>query len=267
MAARQRGDSRESAYLAEENATELWRHILRETRFHRRPSDGSAAAEKWNQRLLYLMAAAVFRSMERLVRQRRWRKLMDTVEAYADGEVTKKQLCDAWETCGVNTYKLPAANAAAAHSTHLLPDDYKVREGVDFVSDAAGYLGAVAAGVLKEDAGLDAARAVWKEPAFQDAKRGHERTMCALIRDIFGNPYRAPAAIDLAWLAWLAWHDGTILNLARTMYANKRFHDLPVLGAALDEAGCADAVLLAHCRGPGPHVRGCWAVDLVLGKN
>jgi hypothetical protein len=264
MAARKRLSTQEPLYLAEENATKLWGHILRDTRFHRRPSDGSAAAEKWNHRLLYLMAAALFRSMQRLVPQRRWRRVLDTVEAYADGEATSNDLFKAYEAGQLNTDKLPAANTAAAHCIHLLPDDYKVREGVDYVSDAAGYLGAVAAGVLKPDEGLGMTMAVWKEPAFLDAKRAHEKVLCALIRDIFGNPYRPPPVIDPAWLAWSG---GTIPNLARTMYASKRFRNLPILGDALEEAGCPDEALLAHCRGPGPHVRGCWALDLILAKE
>ena len=40
-----------------------------------------------------------------------------------------------------------------------------------------------------------------------------------------------------------------------------------VLADALEDAGCDSQELLAHCRGGGPHVRGCWAVDLVLGKK
>ena len=56
-------------------------------------------------------------------------------------------------------------------------------------------------------------------------------------------------------------------KLARTIYDDRRFDLLPILADALEEAGCGDAEILAHCRGPGPHVRGCWAVDLVLGKE
>jgi hypothetical protein len=264
MAARRRVGPRESAYLAEENATQLWALLRSETRFNRRLAKGRETGLDYNHRLLYLMAAAVFRSMQRLVTQRRWRSLLDTVEAYADGGATFDQLLNAYEAGGVNDHKLPAANAAAAYCIHLLLDDYKVLEGVDFVSDAAGYLGAVAAGVLKEDVGLDGARSVWKEPAFQDAKRAHERVLCALIRDSFGNPYRPPPTIGPVWLAW---NDGMIPNMAQTMCASKRFRDLPILGDALEEAGCADEALLAHCHGPGPHVRGCWAVDAILAKE
>jgi hypothetical protein len=55
-------------------------------------------------------------------------------------------------------------------------------------------------------------------------------------------------------------------QIALAIYEDHRFADLPVLADALTEAGCADADLLGHLRSPGPHVRGCWAVDLLLGK-
>jgi hypothetical protein len=260
MAAKKRGGARESTYLTAEDATELWASLRDETRFTRRAVKGPDTGDEYNQRLLYLMAAAVFRTVERLVPRRRWRKLLDIVEAYADGEATSDQLFDAYEAAGVDTSELPAAKAAAAECIHMLPDDYKVLEGVDYVTDAAGYRAAVAAGVLEKDAGLDEARAVWDEPAFRDAKRAHERALCGLIRDIFGNPYR-PVAVDPGWLS------PTAVSLARGIYAEKAFDRLPVLADALLEAGCSDEQLLGHCHGPGPHVRGCWVVDLVLGKE
>src|SRR5687767_5531670 len=146
MAVKKRVGAKESTYLTAEDATELWAFLRSETRFTRRPVKGPDTGEGYNHRLLYLMAATIFRSVQQLVPQRRWRKLLDTMEAYADGEATSDQLFDAYEAGAVNTSKLPAAKAAAADCTHLVPDDYKVLEGVDFVTDAAGYLGAVAAG-------------------------------------------------------------------------------------------------------------------------
>lgn len=83
-----------------------------------------------------------------------------------------------------------------------------------------------------------------------------------LLRELWGNPFR-PAAFDPAWLAY---NDGTINRLARSVY-DGAFETLPILGDALEEAGCADAAVLAHCRDPGPHVRGCWVVDGLLGKG
>ncbi len=55
--------------------------------------------------------------------------------------------------------------------------------------------------------------------------------------------------------------------LARSIYDDRAFDRLPVLADALEDAGCTDAAILDHCRGPGPHVRGCWVVDLILGKS
>jgi hypothetical protein len=67
--------------------------------------------------------------------------------------------------------------------------------------------------------------------------------------------------------SWLRWDDGTIPKLAQAIYDERAFDHLPVLADALEEAGCANADILAHCRGPGEHVRGCWVVDLLLGKE
>jgi hypothetical protein len=58
-----------------------------------------------------------------------------------------------------------------------------------------------------------------------------------------------------------------VVRLAQGIYEDRAFDRLPVLADALEEAGCDNAEILSHCRGPGPHVRGCWAVDLSLGKE
>jgi hypothetical protein len=89
------------------------------------------------------------------------------------------------------------------------------------------------------------------------------RTQCDIIRDMFGNPFR-PASADPSWLSW---NDGALRKLARAIYEGYAFDRLPILADALEDAGCENADLLAHCRGPGPHVRGCWVVDLLLGKE
>ncbi len=56
-------------------------------------------------------------------------------------------------------------------------------------------------------------------------------------------------------------------KIAGTIYDERSFHDMPILADALEEAGCANTDILGHCRGDGPHVRGCWVVDLILGKQ
>jgi hypothetical protein len=85
-----------------------------------------------------------------------------------------------------------------------------------------------------------------------------------LLRCIIGPlPFR-PVATDPQWLTG---NDGTVVNLAQGIYEDRAFDRLPVLADALEGAGCANADILAHCRQPGEHVRGCWAVDLILGKE
>jgi hypothetical protein len=86
-----------------------------------------------------------------------------------------------------------------------------------------------------------------------------------LLRDIFGPlAFRPPPRLNPAWLAW---EGGTVPKLAAFIYEEQAFDRLPILADALEEAGCDVAELLAHLRGPGPHVRGCWALDLLLGKS
>jgi hypothetical protein len=63
------------------------------------------------------------------------------------------------------------------------------------------------------------------------------------------------------------WRSETAVSLASAIYAERAFDRLPILADALEEAGCDHPDILAHCRGDGPHARGCWVVDLVLNKS
>jgi hypothetical protein len=88
--------------------------------------------------------------------------------------------------------------------------------------------------------------------------------VAALFRDIAGNPFRPSPPISPTVRAW---NDGTVVQLARGIYEERAFDRLPILADALEDAGCTDTDLVAHCRAPGPHVRGCWAVDFLLSKE
>jgi hypothetical protein len=94
-----------------------------------------------------------------------------------------------------------------------------------------------------------------------DAAAAPERLAQAdLLRDVFGPlPFRS-VTLNPSWLT----SDAT--GLAAGIYAERAFDRLPILADALQDAGCDDQGLLDHCRGEGPHVRGCWVVDQVLGK-
>ncbi|MBP3956241.1 hypothetical protein J8F10_13205 [Gemmata sp. G18] len=82
-----------------------------------------------------------------------------------------------------------------------------------------------------------------------------------LLRDIFGNPFRSVPFSP-------AWRTSTAVALAAQMYESRDFGAMPILADALQDAGCDSADILEHCRdASAPHVRGCWVVDLVLGKE
>jgi hypothetical protein len=90
---------------------------------------------------------------------------------------------------------------------------------------------------------------------------GEADRQVSVLRDIFGNPFR-PVSLDAEWLT------STVVALATGIYAERAFDRMPILADALQDAGCTNEDVLAHCRDTSlTHVRGCWVVDLVLGKE
>ena len=81
-----------------------------------------------------------------------------------------------------------------------------------------------------------------------------------MLHDIFGNPF-VHISFDSTWLT------PKVVTLAQQIYDGRAFERLPILADSLEVAGCENADILEHCRGPSPHVRGCWVVDAVLGKK
>jgi hypothetical protein len=119
--------------------------------------------------------------------------------------------------------------------------------------------------------GADAARAA--AVAVREAIRGAltaeaAEAETAVLERLLDDVDTAPADVGEAALAsWRSADGGSAVRVAEVIYAERRFEYLPVLADALEEAGCGDAEVLGHLRGPGPHVRGCWALDLVLGLS
>jgi hypothetical protein len=97
-------------------------------------------------------------------------------------------------------------------------------------------------------------------PLWRETVTAFNRGLPPLLRETVGNPFR-PVAFDPSW------RTPTATQLARQMYESRDFGAMPILADALEDAGCDQPDLLAHLRGDGPHVRGCWAVDLLLGKS
>jgi len=82
----------------------------------------------------------------------------------------------------------------------------------------------------------------------------------SFIRDIFGNPFRPVTFLP-------EWRTSTVLSLARGIYSDRAFDRMPILADALKDAGCDNEELLNHCRAETVHTRGCFAIDLILGKE
>jgi hypothetical protein len=96
---------------------------------------------------------------------------------------------------------------------------------------------------------------------FRHERRGLPyRPQADLVREVIGNPFR-PIAFDPRW------RTSDVTQLAQAIYDERAFDRMPILADALMDAGCAADDLIGHCRWSGPHVRGCWVVDLILDKK
>jgi hypothetical protein len=163
-----------------------------------------------------------------------------TAELFADGAISQNELQRACEAVWYPWRRSRQCAADAARET----------------SDPTAYHTATDAALWAVDAAIAAG---WR--ADENRVRRNEQTAQAdLIRDIFGNPF-CGLILDSSWLT------STAVSLAEGIYADRAFDRLPILADALQDAGCEDEQVLAHCRGPGPHVRGCWVVDLVTGRG
>ena len=95
------------------------------------------------------------------------------------------------------------------------------------------------------------------------AREEESRRQVELLNELFGNPFR-PAVLEPHWLAWAG---GVVVGMAREIEEAQRFAELPYLADALMDAGCGDETILRHLRRTEGHIRGCWALDLILGKQ
>jgi hypothetical protein len=102
--------------------------------------------------------------------------------------------------------------------------------------------------------------AALSRPKWDEGMEREEEEQVKVAHDIFGNPFR-PVVFDPVWST------DTAVSLARRVYESRDFSAMPILADALQDAGCENTDVLRHCRGPGSHVKGCWIVDALLGKN
>jgi hypothetical protein len=203
-----------------------------------------------SDRKLRLFAAACWQRLRHLLPDGHLRWFLGLLEPHADGLVPPQELAAARQAAWV-----PFQSLAAGAPTPETREQRAARRLRMWGAHQNAWTAAVEAG--RTARGLAAQIGAWAA----DAETKFE---CDLLREVFGNPFR-PSTVDPAWLAW---EGGTVARLAGAAYEGRAFDRLPILGDALEEAGCADADLLAHCRQqPAAHVRGCWALDLLLAKE
>jgi hypothetical protein len=204
--------------------------------------------DKASERKLRLFMVACIRRIWDQLRDERSRAAVDLAEGYADGLASKKRMRAAARAA------LSAGHKLAAQAARLAADPQPVMYWPFQSPSAEGST--VQSAVMR-------AREVSSIVARVRGGTPETRSHCSLLRDLFGNPF-CPVIADPVWLTW---NDSTVPKLARAIYDGRHFADLPVLADALEDAGCDDEAILSHCRCGGEHVRGCWVLDLILGKE
>ena len=199
---------------------------------------------KASDRKLRLFACACCRRVWHLLTDKRSMLAVEIAEKYADALASDADL-------------MSARRAAEDASVMAL------------ISSRSVYLAATTAAHVSSNTAADTCRAAFL--AVTDHEDLWAEPQLPLVRDIFGNPFRPSPPLPHAVLAW---NDGTVRRIAQGIYEDRKMPEgtldtgrLAILADALLDAGCNDEELIAHCRSEGPHVRGCYAIDLILGKS
>jgi hypothetical protein len=236
--------------------------------------------EKLTDRKARLFAAACCRRITHLVlKAKSAYRAVIIAELMAEGETVPEELPDfadrLWTTGFdlIDGYKQERRNRMIYHASKAAL--YAMRR-VDSIGVCPLEWQEGVPDVLGASSEAAWAAAHWQRKHNADAvkQQAYRRELTAqvsLVHDIFGNPFHSPPRIDSGVLAW---NNGTVERLAEASYlerdsatGNLDNTRLAIMADALEEGGIVNAAILGHLRGPGPHVRGCHVVDLLLGKG
>ena len=202
-----------------------------------------------SSRRLRLYGCACCRRIWNWIPEGRYRNCIEVAERFADGDADEE-----------------ARQAAFQAAVRRVPDGENEPWETRSAQLAACWI-INANDVTVERVGFEAAKQLGDNVAksasskrWKIARNAELAIQTSILRCIVGNPFR-PVALDPAW------RTANVLALARTIYEERAFERLPILADALMDAGCTDEDILKHCRSEVPHVRGCWVVDLILGKE
>jgi hypothetical protein len=217
------------------------------------------------RRKLRLFSVACCRRIWPLIAKEESRAAVLIAERFADGQATKEELLAAYGKARAAWFKDLEDTPAWACFLACTPEV----AGLHAVGKAANVLA-----MEKVSQTRPAGTSVPEGLVFWRAIMAEEEAVqCQTFRDIFGNPFRPlpPRKGKRPWEQrkqdWLNANDGTARSLAEAIYEERGFDRMPILRDALEDAGCAEAAILDHCRNTPEHVRGCWVVDLLLDKK
>jgi len=243
-----------------------------------RPDVVIDAAHEMSTRKHRLFACACCRRFWDEIRDPRSQEAVRVAEQYADGQTTRTVLSHAYREADIATLEW-TGRLCGPHGPDFGPDEPVITEpqlifrkqqswwlplhtakhasawairgrathevswctAWIFVPDAMGW------DYVKPEAGEETRMALVSEV----------KTQIALLRDVF----QSHPPVDLRWLT------SAVIDLANAIYQERAFERMPILADALMDAGCDSEEIINHCRGNGPHVRGCWVVDLLLAKQ
>ncbi len=215
--------------------------------------------DRLSERKLRWFACACVRQVGTSLLDERSRQAIEVAERYADGRASPAELAGAeavvFQVARLADHRATmsdprwAATRAAARVANF--------DACSAASDAAFLAALCAAPWSFTPSGTVEHRG---DPS---ARARARRQQCDLLREIAGNPFR-PVVLRPEWLTW---NGSAVLCLAEHIYQEGCFDEMPVLGDALEEAGCTQWRLLEHCWRTSGHVRGCWVLDLALGRK
>jgi hypothetical protein len=227
---------------------------------------------KASDRKLRLFACAcVRRAWPRLVHAA-GRAAVEAAERYAEGDIGDRER----EAARAGAYETMLAHAWSG-------DDHAHRAALSAVSGPAweaAFHASAGVSLLSGEVGPEPeeaprqgllSRIFWGDRAAKEREALEDAAQCSLLRCVVGPSLFHPVRPDPAWLAW---HGGAAVELAAAVHAERELPSghldparLAVLADMLEEADCTEPELLGHLRGPGPHVRGCFVLDLLLNKG
>lgn len=247
----------------------------------------SRPVPQWaSDRTLRLFSVAACRRIWHLLGDPRSRAAVETAERFAEGWATDDELAIARRqaaaalaearhsapyTCDICHWGVWAAEAALACTAAEAypPTDRPAPQDNYHVTAASGAANAVAARRLwdENDARLAAGQEPvdpwmdpWTEEVWQRVRRDEKAVQADLLRDVVGNPFRPVTPAP-------HWFTRPVVSIAEGVQADLAFDRLPVLADALEDAGCEHPAVLAHSRAGGPHVRGCWVIDMLCRRD